>query len=67
MKLLENNFSVVSELTGFKVLTKLFLISILISTINTNSIKVLFFFSVEFVLLHVNSYLVCSSVSPALN
>lgn len=54
MKLLENNFSVISKLTEFKVLIKLFLMLALISTINTDSVKVLFwyfFFPVEFVLL----------------
>jgi len=46
MKLLESNFSIfyaiVSKLTEFKALTKLLLILMLLSTINTNSIKVLF-------------------------
>lgn len=45
MKLLESNFSIfyamVSKLTEFKALTKLLLMLILISAINTNSVKAL--------------------------
>lgn len=70
MKLLESNFSIfyamVSKLTEFKALTKLLLMLILISTINTNNVKVLFFpYWVCIIgdlikgIVHVNSYLVC--------
>lgn len=56
MKLLESNFSIFHatgrELTEFKALTKLLLMLVLISIINTNSIKVPFSFPpTEFVLL----------------